>query len=260
MMKELYEKELSRLIIKAFDIRDVQFSDHTSIENHTLYITEDPLIESERLNIDQFDDINEMTIKIIRPYDRNIYTNSIMDIIPISTKALGKIGEGITYTLLGVCVCLTGIDESGEQIAEFGSSEGVLNDKMIFHTAGTPNQEDIVISVDFVVRKGAQFKRESIKNIHYLCDQFIQIIREKLKKLNGKNCDEKHEYVDVYDENKIDIAVIKEVAGQGAMYDTLVLPDEPSGFEGGRSIIDMGNMPVVLTPNEYRDGAIRAMC
>ncbi|RDA73598.1 proline reductase cluster protein PrdD, partial [Hafnia paralvei] len=26
-----------------------------------------------------------------------------------------------------------------------------------------------------------------------------------------------------------------------------------------RSIIDMGNMPILLSPNEYRDGALRAM-
>ena len=31
------------------------------------------------------------------------------------------------------------------------------------------------------------------------------------------------------------------------------------GVEGGRSIIDMGNMPVMITPNEYRDGIIRSM-
>ena len=43
------------------------------------------------------------------------------------------------------------------------------------------------------------------------------------------------------------------------MYDTHLFPKEPSGVEGGKSIIDMGNMPVILTPNEYRDGIIRSM-
>lgn len=43
------------------------------------------------------------------------------------------------------------------------------------------------------------------------------------------------------------------------MYDNLLFPTEPSGVEKGISIIDMQNMPVLLTPNEYRDGAIRAM-
>jgi len=43
------------------------------------------------------------------------------------------------------------------------------------------------------------------------------------------------------------------------MYDTHLFPKEPSGVEGGKSIIDMGNMPIILTPNEYRDGIIRSM-
>ena len=55
------------------------------------------------------------------------------------------------------------------------------------------------------------------------------------------------------------VVIIKQVAGQGAMYDTWLFPKEPSGVEGGHSIIDMKNMPLVLTPNEYRDGMIRSM-
>ena len=55
------------------------------------------------------------------------------------------------------------------------------------------------------------------------------------------------------------VLIIKQVAGQGAMYDTFLFAKEPSGVEGGKSIIDLGNMPVILTPNEYRDGIIRSM-
>ena len=53
--------------------------------------------------------------------------------------------------------------------------------------------------------------------------------------------------------------IIKQVAGQGAMYDTSLFAKEPSGTAGGHSIIDMGNMPILVTPNEYRDGIIRSM-
>lgn len=49
------------------------------------------------------------------------------------------------------------------------------------------------------------------------------------------------------------VALVRQVAGQGAMYDTMVFPVEPSGFTGGVSIIDMNNMPVFLTANEIRD-------
>ena len=54
------------------------------------------------------------------------------------------------------------------------------------------------------------------------------------------------------------VLIVKQVAGQGAMYDTSLFAKEPSGTENGRSIIDMGNMPVIVTPNEYRDGIIRS--
>lgn len=43
------------------------------------------------------------------------------------------------------------------------------------------------------------------------------------------------------------------------MYDNFILPTSSSSVAGGRSIIDMGNMPIILSPNEYRDGAIGAM-
>lgn len=43
------------------------------------------------------------------------------------------------------------------------------------------------------------------------------------------------------------------------MYDMQLFAKEPSGMAGGRSIIDMGNMPLVVTPNEYRDGILRSM-
>ena len=43
------------------------------------------------------------------------------------------------------------------------------------------------------------------------------------------------------------------------MYDNRLFNDEPSGFEGGRSIIDIGNVPIIMSPNEYRDGALRSM-
>ena len=41
------------------------------------------------------------------------------------------------------------------------------------------------------------------------------------------------------------------------MYDTWMFPDEPSGVEDGRSIIDIGNMQDMITPNVYQDGNIQ---
>lgn len=36
-----------------------------------------------------------------------------MDIIPVSTKVLGILGEGITHTLTGVYFMMTGVDVDG---------------------------------------------------------------------------------------------------------------------------------------------------
>ena len=63
----------------------------------------------------------EMCIRDRGEHER--WTNTIMDIIQISTKVLGKIGEGITHTSTGVYVILTGVDVNGKQTHEFGSSE-----------------------------------------------------------------------------------------------------------------------------------------
>ena len=87
----------------------------------------------------------------------------------------------------------------------------------------------------------------------------IKVDKRILRKLNGNNCTERHEYYDKIRPGKKKVVIIKQVAGQGAMYDTQLFSKEPSGFAAGRSIIDMGNVPVIVSPNEYRDGALRAM-
>ena len=92
-----------------------------------------------------------------------------------------------------------------------------------------------------------------------MCDRFLQEFREQLKKFRGESCTERHEYHDIARPGKKRVLIVKQVAGQGAMYDMHLFGKEPSGMEGGKSIIDMGNMPILVTPNEYRDGILRSM-
>ncbi|PBG67410.1 hypothetical protein BGU97_00140, partial [Clostridioides difficile] len=47
--------------------------------------------------------------------------------------------------------------------------------------------------------------------------------------------------------------------GQGAMHDNLILPVEPVGTLGAQPNVDLGNMPVVLSPLEVLDGVIHAL-
>ena len=105
-------KDLRRLVIKAFHMADVEWGEHNDItvDGHMTVSKEmlDELVAEEK------DYIEKIDIQIIKPGDHDRWTNTIMDIIPISTKVLGKIGEGITHTITGVYVILTGVDTVGK--------------------------------------------------------------------------------------------------------------------------------------------------
>ncbi|KZL90028.1 proline reductase cluster protein PrdD [Clostridium magnum] len=249
------EAIIRRLVIKVFHIEKVEFADKTYIENGVLYIEKD--VEN-TIEIDK-KLIKDIKISIISPNKHDIFVNSIMDFSPIATKVLGKMGEGITHVLTGVNVMLTGADEDGVQVAEFGSSEGILKEQVIFNRAGTPSINDTIVHVDVKLLSGKGTSRPGPMAAHDACDKIIQQIRNYLKKINGRLCNEKHEFLDKIKEGKKKVVIVKQVAGQGAMYDTGLLAHEPGGFLGCRSIIDIGNVPMILSPNEYRDGALRAM-
>lgn len=249
-------KDLRRLVIKAFHMNEVEWGEENRVTvDGKMTVNKDflaGLIEKEPL-------IEDIDIQIIKPGEHDRWTNTMMDIIPISTKVLGKLGEGITHTITGVYVILTGVDVNGKQTHEFGSSEGNMKDMLYLNRAGTPGDDDVIISFDVTLAAGMGQERPGPTAAHRACDEFIQIFREQLKKFKGDKATERHDYYDRVRPGKKRVLIIKQVAGQGAMYDTHLFPKEPSGVEGGKSIIDMGNMPIILTPNEYRDGIIRSM-
>jgi len=249
------DKILRRLLIRAFHIENVKLEKKTQIKNNTLYIDSsviEEIVSKEAL-------ISKIELNIVRPFETKINTNTIMDFIPISTKVLGSVGEGVTHTLTGVCCMLTGCDEDGRQMHEFGSSEGILKEHIVFGRAGTPKETDFIVHIDVRLKGGLPFDRELSTSAFRACDTFIQTIRESLKTNEAKEATEAHEFFDKFDLNKKKVALIKQVAGQGAMYDNQLFSKEPSGFAGGMSIINIQNVPIIISPNEYRDGAIRAM-
>lgn len=251
------KKELRRLVIKAYHIHRVLWGEENKVsEDGTLTIAEGTLQEYGKQEASYIDSVS---VRIIPPDEREQYTNTIMDVIPVSTKVLGNIGDGITHTLTGVYVILTGVDTKGKQTHEFGSSEGILSEQMKFGKAGTPGENDTIIAFDVTLKEGMGQIREGVTAAHRACDRFVQQYREQMKKFHGDRCTERHEFYDVVRPGKKKVLIIKQVAGQGAMYDMHLFAKEPSGVEGGRSIIDMGNMPVLVTPNEYRDGILRSM-
>lgn len=250
------EKKLRRLAIKAFHIREVKDGKENKVTPEgVMTINREPL----EAVLAQYPCLEKLDVQIIPPGEHDRHTNTIMDVIPVSTKVLGKIGEGITHTLTGVYVILTGVDTNGKQTHEFGSSDGNLKDTVCLGRAGTPGEDDYILSFDVTLKAGKGQEREGVLEAHRACDEFLRIFREQMKKFKGEKCTERHDYYDKIRPGKKRVVLIKQVAGQGAMYDTSLFAREPSGTEGGRSIIDMGNMPVIVTPNEYRDGIIRSM-
>lgn len=254
------ERVLRQLLIRAYHITEITTGKKTALhispqkygklvlseQSLPSYLAEEELVRSAK-------------IRILLSEHRKVHCNSIMDVIPISTKVLGKPGEGITHTLTGVYVVLTGVDEEGTQICSFGSSDGILDEQIKFGCAGTPGETDILITFDVTLKAQAGKTRSGPVAAHRICDKFCQEIRDVLRTKKDTECTEKHTYYDIVRPRKKKVALVKLVAGQGSMYDTQLFGQEPSAFLGGRSVIDMGNMPVLLTPNEYRDGAIRAL-
>ncbi|MDR1773525.1 MAG: proline reductase cluster protein PrdD [Clostridioides sp.] len=249
------EKILRKLVIRPFHINEVVFGKKTSINKDILTIKEDIL---ENL-LKTCKVIEKIDVEIIKPGDHNREINTIMDIIPISTKVLGRIGEGITHTLTGVYVMLTGVDKNGRQMHEFGSSEGILSEKLMLGKRGTPGPNDYIIHMDVTLKGDLPFARDLALESFRVCDDYIQEIREVLKYEDGRNSYDSQEYFDIVRPGKKKVVIVKEIAGQGAMYDNMMFMSEPSGFADGVSIIDMCNMPMVLSPNEFRDGILRSM-
>ena len=243
-----------RLVIKSFHVSTVKMGAKTRLSDGVLIVNEKSLQTTSFMEF-----IDCASVQIIEPYKHDIYVNTIVDIIPIATKALGTLGSGITHTLTGVYVLLTASDTAGGQMNAFGSSDGILKEKLKFGQAGSPKESDYMIHIDVTLKSEKAFLRQAAYAIFGTCDTLIQDIREMLKMKPGNEADERHEFFDKARATGMKVAIVKQVAGQGAMYDNLLFPDEPCGTTGGLSIIDMNNMPVILTPNEYRDGALRAL-
>jgi D-proline reductase (dithiol) PrdA len=249
------EKVIRSLEICEFSIKEVALTEKTEIKKNCLYVNKHLSEEALQCNVL----VKKISIDVIRPSQRSIYTNTIMDILPIATKKQGSIGDGVTYWLSGVTVILTGIDEDGRQVAEFGSSHGWLDKKIRFGMPGTPGQQDIILRINVVIEKNSGMERRGPLAAHQACDVILDGIRREMKKLQKEQAESTKLYQDARRPGRMRVLVVKQVGGQGAMHEKLILPEEPGGVRGGRSIIDMGNVPVILSANEIKDGAIRSM-
>ena len=103
----------------------------------------------------------------------------------------------------------TGVDVNGKQCHEFGSSEGNLKEQLVLNRAGTPGDNDYIISFDVTLAAGMGQERPGPTAAHRACDKFIQSYRDKLKKFKGDKCTERHEYHDIVRPGKKKVLIIK---------------------------------------------------
>ena len=258
------EKILRTLTIQSLHIKEVEFGEKflfTRLNGENVkpnyYKLTIPNTISE--NIVEEELISSLNIRIIKPYEHHVHVDSILDVFPISVKVLGKIGEGTSRTLTGVYGMICGRDEDNNPVCAFGDSSGYLDEKMMLDRAGTPSSEDYIICFDVVLKSKAGFSRTGPDSAHRAVDNYCQPLRDILKMKKGADSTEQHIYNDIERVGAPKVVLVKLVSGQGAMYDTHFFPAEPSGFNNSHSIIDSTGSPIYLTPNEYRDGAIRAL-
>lgn len=243
------------LEIESYDIKKVVFGDSCEIRDGVLCIDRKSVSRS----IEDFPLVKSATVDIIGPDQLKTESNTIMDIMPVAVKARGNLGNGVTKIINGVVVFLTGTDEKGRQISEFGKSDGIIYDQVQFNNPGTPDIKDIIIRFDVVIEEGTAMERRGPIQAHQACDCFIQGIRDELKKLAGDSADFTQKFEDVRRPGKPRVLIVQVVGGQGAMHEKFLMPEEPGGIIGGKSLIDFGNVPVIFSPNEIRDGIIHSL-
>ncbi|WP_125706915.1 D-proline reductase (dithiol) proprotein PrdA [Companilactobacillus zhongbaensis] len=254
---EVETKVIRELERDHFKIDTVKFGDETSIDGTTLTIRTPENLCKEAVETEKI--VKDMTLEIITPDDYDKYSETIMDVQPIATKAEGEIGSGVTRVLDGAVFMLTGTDENGIQIGEFGSSEGELNKNIMWNRPGSPDKGDILIKAQVTIEAGRNMERVGPLASHKAADIITQEIREALKKADDSLIVNKETLVQKRHPNQKRVVIVKEIMGQGAMHDNLIMPIEPVGTLGAKPNVDLGNLPVMLSPLEVLDGGIHAL-
>lgn len=252
--EEVLVRSLTR---KHYQITEVKRGPETKIEGTTLYIREGiekDCIDSQKL-------VYDLKIDIITPAEYHTYSETIMDVQPIACKeGEDEVGFGVTRVLDGVVMMVTGTDANGVQIGEFGSSEGYLDENIMWNRPGAPDKGDIFIKTQVTVKEGTNMERPGPLAAHTATDHITQEIREVLKELDNDSLVVDTEVFDqVRRPGKKKVVIVKEIMGQGAMHDNLLLPVEPVGVLGAKPNVDLGNVPVSVSPLEVLDGCVHAL-
>jgi D-proline reductase (dithiol) PrdA len=239
-------------------IEKVVFGEETKIEGTTLVLRKMEDMCEEAAELEEL--VESVTFEIITPDKYNEYSETIMDVQPIAAKVDGAdIGHGVTRVLDGVVMVLTGTDANGVQIGEFGSSEGELDRNIMWGRPGAPDKGEIFIKTQVTIKEGANMERPGPLAAHKASDYITQEIREAVKKADESLVVEHDEIVQKRRFGNKRVIIIKEIMGQGAMHDNLIMPIEPVGTLGAKPNVDLGNLPIILAPTEVLDGGIHAL-
>ena len=250
------EKVVRSLTRKHYTITEVKRGPETKIEGTTLYIREG--IEADVIADQEL--VKDFKLEIITPELYHTYSETVMDVQPIATKEDdADLGTGVTRVLDGVVMMVTGVDEGGVQIGEFGSSEGYLDENIMWGRPGCPDKGEIFIKGNIVIQEKTNMERRGPMAAHTAFDVITQEIREVMKKLDDSLVTDTQELKQVRRPGKKKVVIVKEIMGQGAMHDNFILPVEPVGVLGARANVDLGNVPVCVSPLEVLDGCIHAL-
>lgn len=249
------QRILRTLQQRLFAVNALVIGDHTALEEGRLTLRQS--LCEEALQVDPL--LTSVRLEVIPPEQRRRPTNTILDVIPVATKVAGRLGEGVSHGLAGMVVLLTGAEEGGAQLHEFGASAGCLAETVCFGRPGSPDPGDLILRVDVRIQKGAGMERRGPFAAHKACNRIVQELREILKRAPAQAAARVLTHHDLRRPGRPRVLLVKVVMGQGAMHEKLLLPTEPVGVAGGRRTIDLGNLPLVLTANELRDGAVHAL-
>ena len=251
------EKPIRSLKRKHYKITEVRRGPETKIEGTVLYIREG--IEEEAAKTQEL--VHSLSLDVVTPENYHTYSDTIMDVQPIAVKeGDSELGSGVTRVLDGIVVMVTGTDENGVQVGEFGSSEGFIDENVMWGRPGSPDKGELLLRTKAVIAAGTNMERPGPLAVHTATDVITQEIREALKKLEDDSLVVSEEtFEQVRRPGKKKVVIVKEIMGQGAMHDNLLLPTEPVGVFGAKPNVDIGNVPVMTSPLEVLDGCIHAL-
>lgn len=256
--KEIKEEEIlvRSLVRKHYKVTEVRRGSETKLEGTILFIREG--IEEEAAASQEL--VENLELDIITPEQYHSFSNTIMDVQPIATKEGDEeLGCGTTRVLDGVVMMVSGTDSNGVQIGEFGSSEGYLDENIMWGRPGCPDKGEIFIKTNVTIKEKTNMERPGPLAAHAATDVITEEIRKALKKAEESLLVDTETFNQLRRPGKKKVVIVKEIMGQGAMHDNLLLPVEPVGVLGAKPNVDLGNVPVVVSPLEVLDGCIHAL-